>query len=490
MAPNTESVPMRWPAGPLDVARRENEKGIPAETAGVLSSWLDPASLALVQGTPVNCLVVSWASGLAADAAQQQALKPLIDKGKQTGLAFVGLIEGGADKAAALAAAQSAGLSAVTMEGDTPGSAGLPVIPRNHAAHVRSAANSPILGISDGLFPGVPERNLGAAGPTNLGWVDSNGATILIARALAPDKGVWIDFDPAPQAKPTAEQYMLAVADPASYGARWVVSLDDQLRADLIAKKQPAADTWKKVAGTLAFFEQYKQARTYQPAGPLAVVSSFTGTDWDLSKEVLNLLPRIRQPFRAIVRSKALGASFAGLQAIYYPDREAPEPKLREKLMAFAKGGGTLFVPSNWPSPEGTPAPSEPYLLFSVRTLGKGRLAVGKLDEAIAYDTVSDVQVIMSHRNDLLRLYSASSSNFVYQTSAQGKQGVIHLLNYSHRPGSDEPCFFMRDSHKSARLVSPEIASAAEVKLAPQEGGGEEFSVPKLAVYGAIELEK
>ena len=87
---------------------------------------------------------------------------------------------------------------------------------------------------------------------------------------------------------------MLAVADPASYGARWVVSLDDQLRADLTAKKQPAVDTWKKITAMLAFFEQHKQARTYQPMGPLAVMSNFGGPDWDPGEEALNLLPRLR----------------------------------------------------------------------------------------------------------------------------------------------------------------------------------------------------
>ena len=154
MAVNAESVPMRWPAGPLDIARREKEKGFLAETAEVLRRWLDPASLAVVQGTPVNCLVVSWASGLAADAGQQQALKPLIDKGREAGLGFVGLIEGQANRATAVAAAQSAGLSAVAMDGDAPAGAGVPIIPWNKAAEVRGTANSPVLGISDGLWPG------------------------------------------------------------------------------------------------------------------------------------------------------------------------------------------------------------------------------------------------------------------------------------------------------------------------------------------------
>ena len=490
MALGSESVPMRWPAGPLDIALRKNVKGFSPETAELLSAWLDPASLALVQGSPVNCLVVSWASGLPEDAAQQQALKPLIDKGRQAGLDFAGIVEGKADRPAAIAAAQSAGLAAVIMDGDPPANAGIPVIPRCEHAHLAWTANSPLLGISDGKWPGIPQDINQAGGPTNLPWVDSNGAVLQIARALAPGKGVWIEFDPPPQqAAPAAEGYMLAVADPASYGARWVISLDDALRADLTAKKQPAVDTWNKVAGMLAFFEQHKQARNYEAAGLLAVISDFAGPNWFPGEEAVNLLPRLREPFRAIARSRAAAASFAGLRAIYYVDREPPEAQLRQKLIAFANDGGTLFVPSNWPNPEGPPAAAEPYLLFSLRTLGKGRLAVCKEDHPNTYDTVADIQNIVSHRNDLLRLYNAASMNFFYEASAQGGRGVIHLLNYSRRPASDGPLFYVKEPQKSARLVSPELASPAELQWAPQEAGGAELALPRISVYGAVELE-
>jgi len=487
MALSAESVPMRWPAGLLDIARLKKASGVSAETEEMLRNWLDPASLAIVQGTPVNCLVVSWASGLPADAGQQQALKPLIEKGRQAGLEFVGLIEGKATRQA-LAAAQSTGLSAVAIEGDPPEDAGIPVIPRSSHAQMRWTANSPLMGISDGKWPGIPQDVNQVGGPTNLPWVDSNGAVLRIAQALAPDKGVWIEFEP-PQPAPAAEAYMLAVADPASYGARWLISLDDALRADLTAKKQPALDTWKKITAMLAFFEQHKQARTYQPMGALAVMSDFAGPDWFPGEEALNLLPRLREPARVIARSRAAGASFDGLQAIFYVDREPPEAQLRQKLIAFAKAGGTLFVPSNWPNPEGPPAPAEAYLLFSLHVLGKGRLAVCKVDHPDTYDTVADIQNIMSHRNDLLRLYNASSMNFFYQTSAQGRQGMIHLLNYSRRPASDGPLFYVKEPQRSARLVSPELDSPAELQWAPQEAGGAELSLPRISVYGAVELE-
>jgi hypothetical protein len=474
----------------LDIAIREKVKGFTPETAEVLRKWQDPALLATVQGTPVNCLVITWASGLPSDADQQQALKPLLEKGKQAGLGFVGLVEGEANKAAALAAAQSAGLSAVAMEGAPPPGAGIPVIPWGKSTQMSWRASSPVLAVSDGVWPGVPQERTPTGGPTNLPWVDSNGALLHIARALAPGKAIWVAFEPPQDGKLTGDPYMLAVADTATYGGRWVISLDDQVRGGLAAQNSTALDTWKKATGAVTFFEQHKELRDYQPMAVLAVISDFAGADRDLGEEALNLLPRLRQPFRTIARSQAAGVSFAGLRAIFYVDQEPADAKLRAKLLAFVQGGGMLFATSKWPNPEGTLVPPEPHLTFNVRALGKGRLAVAKDDQPDPYDTVQDIQVLMSHRQDVLRLYNGSSMNCFYEASAQERQGVVHLLNYSRRPGGGGALLYMKEPYRTARFVSPEIASAVDLKWVAQEAGGAELSMPQISVYGVAELEK
>jgi len=88
-----------------------------------------------------------------------------------------------------------------------------------------------------------------------------------------------------------------------------------------------------------------------------------------------------------------------------------------------------------------------------------------------------------------LRLYNAPSMNFFYQASAQGGKSMIQLLNYSRRPASDGPLFYVRKPQRTARLVSPELATPAELHWAPQEAGGSELPLPKISVYGAVELE-
>jgi hypothetical protein len=492
----TQTTPMRWMAGPLDIARRQKEKSFTPEIAETIRQWLDPSLLALVQGTPVNCLVVSWASGLPADAEQQQALKPLLEKGRQAGLDFVGLIEASADKQAAVAAARAAGLSAVAMETTPTGDAGIPIIAWAKSGEALWGANSPILGVADGIWPGVPQEKAPTGGPTNLPWVDSNGALLGMARALAPNKDVWIFVEPPTKAKLTVANYLLTVADVETYGGHWVISLDDQMRAGLAAKSAQTAADWKKITDTVAFFGQNKTIRTYERMGRLAVMSNFSEPDRAFGEDTLNMFPRLREPFRVISKTQALTASLDGLQGIFFVDQVAPEPKLREKLTAFVKGGGTLFVRSTWPNPEGSPmqlSSAEDYLYFNVRQLGKGRLAVAKEENPDTYFSCMDVQNIMSHRGDPARLYNGASMNYFYQVSPRGRQGVIHVLNYSRLPGSANALIFLKSPYRSASFVSPEIAAPVALKWSPltsaYETGGAELSLPLISVYGAVRME-
>ena len=492
MAIGTQSVPMRWAAGPLDIARRQKGKDFTPEIAEVLGKWQDPSMLALVQGTPINCLVVSWASGLPEDAEQQQALKPLIEKGRQAGFDFVGLVEGSADKTAAIRTARAAGLSAVAMDAVPPGDSGIPVIAWTKSGGALWGANSPVLSIADGLWPGVPQEKTPTGGPTNLPWIDSNGALLAMAHALAPGKVVWIVVDPPRKAKLTVENYLLAVADSEAYGGRWLISLDDAMRAGLAATNAQALADWKRITDVSAFFEQNKATQTYQRMGRLAVMSNFSEPDRFFGEDALNMLPRLREPFRVIPRSGALAASFDGLQGILHVDQEPPEPRLREKLISFVNEGGTLFVRSKWPNPEGVPvelSSAETYLLFNVRSLGKGRLAVAKEDAPDTYFTCMDVQNILSHRGDPVRLYNGASMNYFFQASPAGGQGVIHVFNYSRRPGSDNALVYLKAPYRSARFVSPEIDAPVALQWTPQETGGAELSLPRISVYGAVQME-
>src|SRR3954451_1754916 len=106
------SVPMRWPGGPLDVAIRQKAEGFTPQARQALEFWQTPAALDMIEGGLGNCLVLSWAAGLPEDAAQQRALRPLVEAARRRNLEVVGWVDGKVDANAAIGAAKEAGLSA------------------------------------------------------------------------------------------------------------------------------------------------------------------------------------------------------------------------------------------------------------------------------------------------------------------------------------------------------------------------------------------
>src|ERR1035441_9048787 len=128
------SVPMRWQSGPLELANRQKKEGFTPQAGQTLQYWHTPAALDIIQGSPVNCLVISWAAGLAEDAEQQRTIKPLVDAARQRNLDVVGWVDGKADSNGAIAAAQAAGLTAVAIQGFT-GKSEFPVLPWGDRAH-------------------------------------------------------------------------------------------------------------------------------------------------------------------------------------------------------------------------------------------------------------------------------------------------------------------------------------------------------------------
>src|SRR5690242_244426 len=80
--------------------------------------------------------------------------------------------------------------------------------------------------VMPGEWPGIRAgqgRNA-AAGPTGVPWVDSNGWRIRLARAREPGKPVWVETEfPKEKRVFTSTAYLLAMADAAMYGGRWVI---------------------------------------------------------------------------------------------------------------------------------------------------------------------------------------------------------------------------------------------------------------------------
>ena len=121
-------IPARWDGGPLEVAHRAKDKTLAnPNVRDAISQWYEPATLALLDGMPVNCLLLTFSGGDDADLVQRQQrlVKEYAGKARERGLAVLGLVYPGSSGPSAIAkAAAEANLDGVVLEGEFPGGAG------------------------------------------------------------------------------------------------------------------------------------------------------------------------------------------------------------------------------------------------------------------------------------------------------------------------------------------------------------------------------
>jgi hypothetical protein len=491
-------VPMRWPCGPLEIERGKRREGFSAREAEALREWCEPRVLERLEGSPVNCLVVSWADGSAGDESQQRALAPLVAAARQRGLAVVGWVADTADLRRAAGAAQTAGLSALASESREP-LPGMGVLRfRERGLADRSASD--FLGVAGLVWPGLRVTEAkdadASTGPTGPPWLDSNAWYVRLAKCLVDPRQLWLAFDPPEIGQPVAAaSYVQAIADTEIYGGRWLVSLDPHLRLGLAQGHASALETWAAIGRGLAFFRKQRAWTGYVPVGQIGVVSDYAGPNEFLSFEVLNLLARQGGLYRILETHRAAAgapgpasreASLDGLDAVLYVDPSPPEADLVRRLYAFAEAGGTLITPPGWEE-RGTRDDDAWPSRFRVSRHGRGRLAVAREDFADPYLLAEDAQLLTSHRHDRLRAFNPGTTQLHYGASEDGRAGVLHALLYE-TPNPRLPLsLWFREPWAQARVwsIGAEAASPAPRTAAEP---GVEFQPPALPVYFALEL--
>jgi hypothetical protein len=447
--------------------------------------------LSLLRDTPVNCLVLPWATGQPGDRSLRESLLPLLKEGRRLGLHFVGRAEGDAGLSEAAASAQAAGVSAllsgITVKKPLP----VPVFELAEHSQAGSNGSSPAV-ISDAFWPAI-RSGLGAqgataeAGPTGLPWLDSNSWLIQLARSRLRQDGIWLAFPPpeSPVALP-AESYLLALADTESYGARWVISLDRHFQAGLADRDASAMERWQSLTNALNFFRSRAHWSTLQTKATLGVVLGPAGAPGVLDGEVLNLLQRRLLPFRVIGPGQNETSRLEGIQALLSIHPERPEAERRQWLMDFAEQGGLLIVPSSWGK---LPLPSLPDGLESYATYrhGSGRVAVALEEWQDPYVLAQDTHLLLSRRNDLFRLGNGLAMNVRYTASADGRNAVIHLVNFERRASRRAVSLWVKQPFRTARIWRLDSPEPVPLRVLP-EGTGRELALPGFATYAAVEL--
>jgi len=488
---DTKWVPMKWPCGPLEIARRSKSRSFNADLKDTLEAWEQPSTLELLKGTAVNCLVVDWANGRSEDSAQQQALKPLLEAGRLLGINFVGKVALKGDAGAAVAAARAAGLSAVMLGDASRQAFDLPAILQLPREKVSGETASTIFSTSENVWPGVNletmEGDSALAGATANPWVNSNAWFSLLAGELAPGKTQWLDFDPPDSSNVLhPANYGLAIADSRAYGSQWIISLDDKLRAALPRGDIQAKAIWEKLCEVVAFFESHREWEAFKSEGILGVISDFRGDNAYLSGEVLNLLNRRQVQLQILERSRPLPAAAQGLKALLWLDKEEPSAEQHSQLLAFVRQGGLLIAAEYWGPSEVKPTKGDSSLHYDMYNLGTGQIAVAEEGFQAPDQVAVDTHLLLSHRNDVVRLYNPASVNCHSSIDPAHKKRLVQLVNYSVKP-ADSVTLWVNDKVKSARLWKPGTngtLTLQSVDAAP----GIDFRLPQLSLYCALEF--
>jgi len=394
------------------------------------SGWKDPSLLGLLKGTPIDYLIVDKGDEFEAVRARARQLGLQIT---ESGSALAGV---------------------ATIKGEWPG--------------VRMSRGG---------------RGEATGGPTGVPWVDSNGWAVRLEAARRPESAIWVDAPPSGNLRITADAYMLAMADAAACGGRWLITLDQNLAEGLAAGKLEASDIWKRVAATAGFFAAHQAWNAYQPLAVAGVLSDFAGGNEFMGQELLNLLARAGLHYW-ILRKDRIG-SLAGLKAVIYLDAETPPPELRKQVSEFVQSGGLLITARQWGAVEG-PSNTDEHPRFAIHGLGKGRIAMARSAPDDPYEMANDAVVLISHRYDLVRFWNGGATGSYYAASPDGKHAVAHLFFYANR-APDSASVRVAGPYRKVKIAAvnqPEI-QAVHVEL---QKDAVEVHLPQVPQYVALEL--
>jgi hypothetical protein len=363
---------------------------------------------------------------------------------------------------------------------------------RTRAQQLGIAAGDPDVapsgvGIVKGSWPGVQWPTSGAgAGPTGVPWIDSNGWLIRLNRALHPDVAAWVDAPPPAKSLIPADSYLIAIADSAAHGGRWIVTLDAPLGKGIVARDADSLATWKRLTAAAAFFAAHQNWQEYLAVGVAGVVSDFTGDNEFFSRELLNLMGRAGLHYRILLKDRISAGSFERLRAVSYTDAAPPSPDLRRQILQFVQAGGMLIAAPIWGQVEGAPG-SSPQPGYKVRAIGKGRIALADDIPADPYSWAADAAVLVSHRYDLVRFWNSGAARSFYTMSPQRKQAVVHLLFFAER-GPDSATVRVAGRFRAVRGSTVDAPRIEELAMQSQ-GDGVEVRLPQVSQYVALELD-
>lgn len=421
----------------------------------------DPATLKLVESTPVNCLLMekaNWSPEFTRAAAER-------------GIATLGVVTGNANAADIAAEAKKAGLTGLAVEGSlSAGKVDMPVVELTNRAEMKFGSDAKILATKQGMWPGIRAEQEGLiAAPTGAPWIDTNTGFLRYAR-VSTRAAIWIANRVPPKTHPLVTAYLAAIGDAGMTGARWVLDFDDQFARGLTKGDATALKNWAQIVQHVKFYEDHKEWRAYAMRSTLALVEA-PESGALISGGVLDMMATKHTPVTPIPAAALNGKSLVHSKMAVNVDPELLTPSQKEALKVFTRAGGTLLTgPPGWRFP----------------SLQPDQITLDKKDLETLADIWHELNSVTGRDNLGARLFNVGSMLSNLQESPDGKEVALQLVNYSDYPVQDITVHVL-GKFKAAMLLRPDAAPQKLEVYEVEEGTG--IDVPALGALGALVLE-
>jgi len=450
---------------------------VPSDWVPARWNWTDPATLDLLQGTPVNCLLLKW------DPSQAKAISTFAERAIERRVATLAIIAPGGDAADSARQAMRAKLAGIVLEGDFPDGVAArvrdaladskaPVIELTSRSRLKLGGSAPILATYQGVWAGIQvmEDGHAKAGPSGTPWIDTNTGFVRAVRAWG-DTPLWLGNLPPPKTVVTGERYLQVICDAAMVGARWIIALDDSFASHLRDRDPAALAQWKRMGRHLQFYENHKEWRAMRPGGKFALVQDVSDGAL-LSGGILDMIAVKHTPVRPVPQQKLNIAAFKDVAMAVNVNGESLTPEEKDVLRAFTRSGGTLLTgPPGWKAKEPTSADA---------------ITIEKKEMERLDSIWKEVNSMIGRRNLGARLFNVSTMLSDLMASPDGKEVIVQLVNYADYPVESIAVHVLGD-FKHARLYTPEDGERTLEVYKNEEGSG--VDIDKVSVCATLRLD-
>jgi hypothetical protein len=421
----------------------------------------DPATLKLVESTPVNCLLMEkadWSPEFTRAAAER-------------GIATLGVVTGSVNAADIAAEAKKAGLTGLAVEGAlSAGRVDMPVVELTNRAQMKFSSDAQVLATKQGMWPGIRAEQEGLiAAPTGAPWIDTNTGFLRYAR-VSTQAAIWIANRVPPKNHLLVTAYLAAIGDAGMTGARWVLDFDDEFAKGLVKGDASALKNWALIVQHVKFYEDHKEWRSFAMRSTLALVEA-PESGALISGGVLDMMATKHTPVTPIPARTLDGSSLVHSKMAVNVDPELLSANQKLALKAFTKAGGTLLTgPPGWKFP----------------SLQPDQITLDKKDLETLDSIWKELNTVTGRENLGARLFNVGSMLSNLLESPDGKQVALELVNYSDYAVADITVHVL-GKFKRATLMRPEAGPQKLDVYEVDEGTG--IDIPALGALGTLVLE-